>query len=55
MGTRSLTVFLDDRDKDIVVLSRHWDGSLDGHGAQLAAFLAPFTVGNGLGAHDPDA
>lgn len=39
MGTRSLTVFKDESDKEIVVMYRQFDGYPHGHGQQLADFL----------------
>jgi len=40
MGTRSLTIFFDgDRDEEIAVMYRQFDGSPEGHGALLAEFL----------------
>ena len=53
MGTRSLTyVFSTDGSGDSkpqVCMYRQYDGYLAGHGLELAEFLAPFTVVNGLG------
>ena len=48
MGTRSLTVF-HEYDAEIVVMYRQYDGYPEGHGLELAEFLLPFTVVNGLG------
>lgn len=56
MGTRSLTyVFSTDGSGDskpLVCMYRQYDGYLAGHGLELAEFLAPFTVVNGLGMKD---
>ena len=53
MGTRSLTyVFSTDGSGDskpLVCMYRQYDGYMAGHGLELAEFLAPFTVVNGLG------
>ena len=48
MGTRSLTVFLDELDREIVVMHRQMDGYPDGHGIDLAEFLKQFKVVNGI-------
>ena len=58
MGTRSLTyVFETYKNEDgtdehvpIINLYRQYDGYMEGHGLELAEFLAPFTIVNGLGA-----
>jgi hypothetical protein len=48
MGTRSLTVFINEYSGDeIVVMYRQMDGYLSGHGTDLARFLAPMEVVNG--------
>ncbi len=47
MGTRSLTIFKDSDDKEIVVLYRQYDGYLSGHGLELAEILAGRVVVNG--------
>jgi len=47
MGTRSNTVVIDDGVK-LLNLYRQFDGYPSGHGAELAAFLAPITLVNGL-------
>lgn len=40
MGTRSLTVFIDEHnDKEIVVMYRQMDGYPEGHGQDLVDFL----------------
>jgi hypothetical protein len=51
MGTRSNTVVINGGVK-ILNLYRQFDGYPSGHGAELAAFLAPLTMVNGYG---PDA
>ena len=48
MGTRSLT-FVYDGETPIINMYRQYDGYPTGHGAELAEFLAPFTLVNGLG------
>jgi len=48
MGTRSNTVIVDSGDK-ILNLYRQMDGYPSGHGAELAAFLAPINLVNGYG------
>jgi hypothetical protein len=48
MGTRSLTVVKDSRNKEIIVLYRQYDGYPTGHGNELVEFLKPFTIVNGL-------
>jgi hypothetical protein len=52
MGTRSLTVFMDNSGKEIAVLYRQYDGYPSGHGIELAEFLKDFTVVNGMGITD---
>ena len=49
MGTRSLTFVYNDQGKPIINFYRQYDGYPSGHGAELAAFLAPLTVVNGFG------
>jgi hypothetical protein len=49
MGTRSLTFVYDGPRSKIINLYRQYDGYPSGHGAELAAFLSPFKVGNGIG------
>ena len=52
MGTRSLTFVYEqygDKQKPVVNMYRQYDGYPTGHGAELAEFLAPFTLVNGLG------
>ena len=52
MGTRSLTFVYDqygEVQKPVVNMYRQYDGYPTGHGAELAEFLAPFTLVNGLG------
>jgi hypothetical protein len=48
MGTRSLT-FVYDGEEAIINMYRQYDGYPTGHGAELAEFLAPFHMVNGLG------
>jgi hypothetical protein len=47
MGTRSLTFVYDD-ETPIINMYRQYDGYPTGHGAELAEFLAPFTMVNGI-------
>ena len=56
MGTRSLTkiieVYQDEKKTSRQVLTtmyRQMDGYMEGHGAELAEWLAEFTVVNGIG------
>jgi len=49
MGTRSLTIVLDDDGHEICVLYRQFDGYPTGHGADLKEFLQGFRIVNGLG------
>ena len=54
MGTRSLTIMKEAFNKtapveEIAVLYRQYDGHLESHGQELAEFLAPFTIVNGIG------
>lgn len=51
MGTRSLTYVYDGRGK-VLCLYRQYDGYPTGHGAELADFIKPFRIVNGLGARD---
>jgi hypothetical protein len=51
MGTRSLT-FVYDGETPIINMYRQYDGYPTGHGAELAQFLTPFTLVNGLGRND---
>jgi len=53
MGTRSLTIILDETRNEICVLYRQYDGYPTGHGAELKEFLYGFTVVNGFGSNDP--
>ena len=53
MGTRSLTIILDENGKEICVLYRQYDGYPTGHGADLKEFLDGFMVVNGYGSDDP--
>ena len=47
MGTRSLT-FVYDGEEPIINMYRQYDGYPSGHGAELAEFLTPFTMVNGI-------
>lgn len=48
MGTRSLTVVLDDDNKEVVVMYRQLDGYLDGHGKELKELFAGKPIINGI-------
>lgn len=48
MGTRSLTVIHSEDDGEIVVMYRQFDGYPAGHGQELADFLKPITLVNGI-------
>lgn len=48
MGTRSLTFVYNDKDKPIINLYRQYDGYMEGHGRELAEFLAGKRIVNGL-------
>jgi hypothetical protein len=53
MGTRSLTyVYSETTNTPIVCMYRQFDGYPSGHGAELAEFLAPFKIVNGLSLND---
>ena len=60
MGTRSLTYVYDSyKDEQgnmvhrpIINMYRQYDGYPSGHGAELVAFLNPFTLVNGLGINE---
>jgi len=49
MGTRCLTVFKEDDGTEIAVLYRQMDGYPEGHGEELAEFLADKAIINGIG------
>ena len=48
MGTRSLT-FVYEGDKPVINMYRQFDGYPSGHGVELAEFLTPMKVINGIG------
>lgn len=50
MGTRSLTYVYDTDNTPVVCMYRQYDGYMEGHGLELAEFLSPLAVVNGLGA-----
>jgi len=58
MGTRSLTWVYDtytqkngkEKHTPIIKLYRQYDGYMEGHGLELAEFLSPIAIVNGLGA-----
>ena len=47
MGTRSLT-FVYEENTPIICMYRQYDGYMTGHGQELAEFLSPFTLVNGI-------
>lgn len=50
MGTRSLTFLYDAKnEKPFLCMYRQFDGYKEGHGQELATFLAPITLLNGYG------
>ena len=49
MGTRSLTFVYDEDGKILVSMYRQMDGYPSGHGKDLAEFLEPITMVNGIG------
>jgi hypothetical protein len=57
MGTRSLTFVYEtykqkngkEKHTPIIKLYRQYDGYMEGHGLELAEFLAPYHIVNGLG------
>lgn len=49
MGTRSLTFVYDEEGRKIVNMYRQYDGYPSGHGKELAEFLEPITMVNGIG------
>ena len=54
MGTRCLTVVREkEKSRDIIVMYRQYDGYPEGHGKELADFLADFTVVNGISTNTP--
>lgn len=48
MGTRSLTVIVDEQGKEIAVLYRQMDGQPDSHGKELVEFLRDMEMTQGL-------
>lgn len=54
MGTRALTFVYDEYNQLILNLYRQYDGYPEGHGAELAEFLAGKTVVNGFGQERTD-
>lgn len=48
MGTRSITVFQDEKGSELVVLYRQFDGYPSAHGAELAAVLSGAVMVNGI-------
>lgn len=49
MGTRCLTFVEDGLGRRVVCMYRQFDGYPSGHGMELAKFLSPFTIVNGIG------
>lgn len=52
MGTRSLTFVYDEEGRTLISMYRQYDGYPSGHGKELAEFLEPITMVNGIGATD---
>ncbi len=52
MGTRSLTRIYDEHGNVLACMYRQYDGYPAGHGNELAEFLAPLSIVNGLGSRD---
>lgn len=52
MGTRSLTVFVDDEKKEIAVMYRQYDGYPEGHGQELCDILKNRRLVNGYSSID---
>ena len=53
MGTRSLTVFVEDDGVEIGVMYRQLDGYPEGHGRELAEMLSGIKMVNGLSSDKP--
>lgn len=49
MGTRSLTFVYNENKQPLVCMYRQFDGYPSGHGKELAEFLTPITMINGIG------
>ena len=49
MGTRSLTFVYDEEGRKLINMYRQYDGYPSGHGKDLAEFLEPITMVNGIG------
>ena len=54
MGTRSLTFVYNEHNEAILNLYRQYDGYIEGHGSELAEFLAGKTLVNGFGKESND-
>ncbi len=54
MGTRALTFVYDADRQPLLNLYRQYDGYIEGHGAELAEFLAGKTLVNGYGKESND-
>lgn len=52
MGTRSLTHIKDGNDRTLITFYRQMDGYPTGHGQELADFLKPFALVNGIGLNE---
>ena len=52
MGTRSLTFIYDDESRPVINMYRQMDGYPSGHGLDLATFLEPIRMTNGIGGDD---
>ena len=53
MGTRSLTHVYNDDGQILTTVYRQFDGYPEGHGKDLAEFLSPFVLVNGIPLGDP--
>ena len=53
MSTKSITIVYNDDTQPLVCLYRQYDGYPSGHGKELADFLTPITLVNGIGLTDP--
>ncbi len=54
MGTRSLTHVFNEQEKEVLCIYRQMDGYPSGHGRELAEFLGPFTIVNGITSGQPE-
>ncbi len=54
MGTRCITIILDERGDELVRMYRQFDGYPEGHGQELASYLDGFQIINGIGVDVPE-